>query len=72
MLDDYTNQTLEVHKHYSICYEFETETKFFVLEFLGVIEIKKRIKYNRYKVLCDGRVDYLNLIPSTFVKIKEL
>lgn len=72
MMADYTNSTLEIHKYYSISYEFEIETKFFVLEFLGVIEVRNRIKYNRYKVLCEGRIDYLNLIPSTLVKIKKL
>ena len=72
MLDDYTNFTLELHKYYSISYEFEAETKFFVLEFLGITEVRNRIKFNRYKVLCEGRIDYINLIPSALVKIKEL
>lgn len=72
MMADYTNSTLEIHKYYSISYEFETETKFFVLEFLGITEVKNRIKFNRYKVLCEGRIDYINLTPSALVKIKEL
>lgn len=73
MLTDYTQYKLELHKYYSICHEFtrEVKTSIFILEFDSVVETKF-YRFNRYKVLREGKVDYIDLTAWNIVQFKEI
>ena len=66
-MTDYTNLKLELYKYYEAKHP---ASRFFVLECLGIVKCSKHSICNTYKILYQGKISSIALVPSVAASLR--